>query len=98
MMSPEQLSFLHSRAAEYIWWKTPGEAIEFPELVLAQIMDLCTWEDFVVLEEIFSKEELLNILNNAKAGQFRPQSWNFWYTRLGYKYDEIPPFPARRVF
>jgi hypothetical protein len=61
-------------------------------------MDLCTWEDFVVLEEIFSKEELLSIMNNAKAGQFRPQSWNFWYIRLGCKYDDIPPFPARRSF
>ena len=97
MMSSDQLCFLQSRAADYIWWKTPDEAIEFPELVLAQIMDLCTWEDLAVLEEIFSKEEFLHILNNAIAGQFRPQSWNFWYIRLGYKYDEIPPYPAQRI-
>ena len=97
MMSSEQLLFLYSRSADYIWWKTPEEALEFPELVLAQVMDLCTWEDFVVVMEIFSKEELLDILSNAIAGQFRPQTWNFWYARLGYKSNEIPPYPARRV-
>ncbi|MGB3225585.1 MAG: hypothetical protein WBB23_22540 [Desulforhopalus sp.] len=94
-MTSEQLSFLQSKAANYIWWKTPEEAIEFPLLVLGQVMDLCNWGDLIDLEKTFSKEELLSFLEDAEAGQLRPRSWNFWHIRLGFEYEDIPLYPVR---
>ena len=29
----------------YIWWKTPEEAIEFPQMVMAQVMKYGVYED-----------------------------------------------------
>jgi len=31
--------------AKYIWWKTPDEAVEFPERLLAQVMSIGDWDD-----------------------------------------------------
>lgn len=95
-MSSEQLSFLQSKSSDYVWWKTPEVAIEFPHLVLGQVMNLCTWEDLFELENTFSKDELLFFLENAEAGQLSPRSWNFWHNRLGFKYEDIPPYPVRK--
>lgn len=84
-MIPEQLSFLQSKSSDYVWWKMPEVAIEFPHLVLSQIMNLCTWEDVFELENTFTKEELLSFFENSEPGQLSPRAWYFWHIRLGTK-------------
>jgi hypothetical protein len=93
-----QLSFLKERASRYVWWKKPSEAIQHPHLVLAQMMNLCTWDDFRDLQKVFSKDELIDLLSNAEIGLFRPQSWNHWWIKLTKcRYDDIPPMPKRNL-
>lgn len=96
--SQHQLSFLKERASTYVWWKKPIDAIKHPHLVLAQTMNLCVWDDFRALQEVFSKDELIFVLSNAEIGLFRPQSWNHWWIKLtNCCYDDIPPMATRKI-
>ena len=92
--SPPQLEFL-SRMSSYIWWKTRDEAMEYPQRILAQLMDMGTLEDTRELEKLFSPDELMEVLNEAEAGQFRPRSWSFWHCRITG--EEAPAMPVRKL-
>jgi len=96
--SQKQTLFLVDRTKKYVWWKTPGEAMKYPHLVLAQIMNWCTWEDYFLLQNTFSHEQLTDVLKNAEIGMFRPQSWNMWWLRLTKcEYEDIPLMPTRNL-
>jgi len=84
--------FLSEMAKKYIWWETQEEALIFPQKILAQVMNLGTWDDSCTLVQLFSENELKNVIENAQAGQFRPRSWHFWCYRL---IGSILPMPVR---
>ena len=92
-------ALLERLARRYVWWKSPAEASAFPQHVLAQVMDVGTIEDLVVLWHEVDDDTLREVLVNAEAGQFRPRSWHYWHYRLGMADTEegIPPLPARRI-
>jgi hypothetical protein len=94
MLSEMQEQFLRKVARKYIWWKTPDEAMQFPQLLLAKIMDIGTWKDLCEMTALFSDDEMREILASAEAGQFRAKSWNFWHIKLID--GAIPPMPMRR--
>ena len=78
-------------ANRYVWWLSPEEALEFPQRVIARIVDMGTFEDIHELVAIVA-------LQNAEAGQFRPRSWSYWqYLLNGLADDTLPPMPVRRV-
>jgi hypothetical protein len=39
------LKALRPLAKKYIWWETPDEALESPRRVIAQVMNIGTFED-----------------------------------------------------
>jgi len=85
-------------AKRYVWWLPPEEALEYPQRVIASIMDLGTFEDIHELITIVGEEALRQTLRNAEAGQFRPRSWSFWHYLLnGLADDTLPPLPVRKV-
>ena len=93
MLKPETLlSF-----AKYLWWKTPPEAIASPERLIAQVMDIGTYEDVQKLTAGTGKEMLRGILRNAQAGYFNPKSWAYWHYRLGLVKpgEQMPGMPKR---
>ena len=93
-MSAETLRAL---AAKYIWWKTPDEAMQWPERVIAQVMDIGDWDDVQALVSEVGDDALREVLAHAQAGQFSPRSWAFWHYRLGLcEVDKVPPLPVRR--
>jgi hypothetical protein len=94
-MNEAQRAFLLDMAERYIWWETPNEAILYPQRVLAQIMNIGAWDDLCKLNVLFSKRELVDVLERAEAGQFNTRSWHFWHCRLIE--GEIPPMPKRVV-
>ncbi|WP_312283631.1 hypothetical protein [Candidatus Igneacidithiobacillus taiwanensis] len=97
MFTPEAWSFLEQMAARYIWWKTPEEALCYPDRLIAQVMDIGTLEDILGLERLMGKGRLADVLRHAEAGWFRPQSWAYWHYRLGLtKFDEEPPPEPQR--
>ena len=85
-------------AKRYVWWLSPEEALEYPQRVIARIMDVGTFEDIHELVAIVGEDSLRQALQNAEAGQFRPRSWSYWqYLLNGLADDTLPPMPVRRV-
>ena len=85
-------------AKRYTWWLVPEEAMDYPQRVIARIMDMGTFEDIHELVSIVGEDSLRQVLQNAEAGQFRPRSWSFWqYLLNGLADNAVPPLPIRRV-
>ena len=80
-------------AGRYIWWKTPEEAVRYPDRVLAQVMDIGTFEDCRRMRAAFGDDRLRRVLRHAEAGWFRPRSWAFWQAALEI---DAGPRPVRR--
>ena len=91
-ISEAQKAFLTKAARRYIWWKTVDCAMTYPKKILAQVMNIGTWDDMCNLAELFSRKDLLEVLNTADIGQFNERSWHFWHNRFS---EEIPPMPKR---
>lgn len=85
-------------AERYTWWLGPEDALEYPQRVIARIMDMGTFEDIHELVAIVGETSLRQALKSAEAGQFRPRSWSYWHYLLnGLADDALPPLPVRRV-
>lgn len=93
-ISPDLLKPFASR---YIWWKTPEEAVAFPQRVIAQVMNIGDFEDMQAMAAQFGDEVLRDVIAHAEAGQFSPRSWTYWHYRLRLaEIDQVPPLPVRR--
>ena len=93
-------ALLEQFARKYIWWKTPDEALHYPNRILSQVMNLGTWDDVQTLIAQAGEEKLRDILTQAEAGQFNARSWAYWHYRLGLAEtpEELPPTPIRKCF
>lgn len=89
---------LEQFAAKYIWWKTPGEALQHPDRVIAQVMDIGDYDDVQKLVVQIGDEYLREVLARAEIGQFTARSWAYWHYRLGLATPgNVPPMPLRRI-
>lgn len=85
-------------AQKYIWWKTPDEAAEQPERVIAQVMNIGDYADMQALCAEVGEAVLADVLRHAEVGQFNPRSWAYWHYRLGLAQPEqLPPMPTRKL-
>jgi hypothetical protein len=83
-----------------VWWKTPDEAMRFPERVAAQVMNLGTWDDQTALTAAVGEPYLRQVLRGAEAGQLDARSWHYWHYRLGvaeYGKNPVPLIPSRKT-
>lgn len=94
-MNEAQRAFLYDSAELYIWWKPPSESMLYPQRILAQIMNIGFWEDWCKMSELFSDQNLQDVLDTAEIGQFNERSWHFWHNRLSG--GHIPPMPERKL-
>lgn len=84
-------------ASKYVWWKTPDEAVDMPDRVIAQVMNIGDYADVQLLVQQVGDEVLREVVRHAQAGQFSPRSWTYWHYRLGLvSVDHVPPMPLRR--
>jgi hypothetical protein len=92
------LSLLTKLATKYVWWKTPREAIEMPERVVAQAMNIGSYDDVLQLAEETGDDYLREVISRAEVGQFNERSWSYWHYRLGLaSLGTVPPMPKRRL-
>jgi hypothetical protein len=85
-------------AAKYIWWKPPEESIESPERVVAQVMNLGTFDDVNKVVKIVGDDFLRNVIRHAAVGWFSGRSWHYWRYRLGLaNLNDVPEMRRRRV-
>ncbi|HEU4785070.1 MAG TPA: hypothetical protein VFS83_17165 [Ktedonobacterales bacterium] len=97
-LNPEQQHLLSSWAARYVWWKTPAEALRYPERIIAQVMDIGDYDDVQKMLRAFGEATPRYILRHAEAGMFSSRSWAYWHYRLGLAAPgQVPPLPQRRV-
>jgi uncharacterized protein (DUF2267 family) len=98
-LSPSQRDLLLVLAARYVWWKTPEEAMRYPQRVIAQVMNIGTQDDANQLTRAVSDETLREVLQAAEGGQFTAQAWQYWHYRLRLAHipADVPPLPKRFI-
>jgi len=99
MKKHDRTQVLKYCAAKYIWWKTPDEALHYPERIVAQVMELGDYEDVQILTELLGDPYLRLVLSHTEAGVFSPKSWVYWHYRLGLcrPGQELPALPKRKL-
>lgn len=90
-------SLLLANAAKYIWWEPPAEAVQRPQRVIAQVMNLGDFDDVRKLLGVAGEKALRSALQDAEPGWFNIRSWHYWHFALGMtKYNQsVPPMPSR---
>jgi len=91
---------LRELAARYVWWKTPDEAMRYPQRVASQVMSIGTWDDASRFADAAGDDYLRYVLHTAEAGQLDDRSWHYWHYRLGlaeYGKRPVPPMPVRKT-
>ncbi len=85
-------------ARKYVWWQEPECAVTDPHRVIAQVMDIGTFEDVRALLERVGPAEFEAALRDARPGEFSERSWHYWHLVLGVtQLDSIPPLPIRHL-
>ena len=96
VITEDQRSTLRKLATKYIWWKSPDEALDMPQRIIAQVMDIGDYTDVRQLERTMSTAALIEVVRSAQAGQFSQRSWHFWHYRLGLaNIEQVPTLPVR---
>lgn len=54
--------------AKYIWWKTPDEAVAFPERLVAQVMNIGNWDDVCALVKQVGDDALRDVIAHTEKG------------------------------
>ena len=89
---------LAALAARLIWWESAEWAQRHPERVIAQVMDLGTFEDVQRLRAAVDDQRLRQVLSSAQAGWFSTRSWSYWHRMLNPQADgSVPELPSRRL-
>lgn len=84
---------------KYVWWEPANEGPHSEERILAQAMNLGTYDDIRRLERILGYERLAQIMLEAQPGWFSDRSWEFWRGRLSLELGRaLPDEPPRRSF
>ena len=65
--SKTQRAWLRRWAGKYIWWKTPREALQQPQRILAQVMALGEYSDAQTVVEVFGEDALRETLRQAEV-------------------------------
>jgi hypothetical protein len=84
-------------ARKYIWWQARESAVASPHRVVAQVMNIGTFDDVQALLRQVGEAEFKQALREARPGEFSERSWHYWHLVLGVTQpDRIPPMPLRR--
>jgi hypothetical protein len=84
---------------KYLWWTPPGGEPHSEDRIIAQAMNLGTYDDILLLEQTVGKTRLVEIMQHAEPGWFNDRSWEFWRGRLSFATGAaIPNGAPRRAF
>src|SRR4030081_2711430 len=96
-------SFLICSIAEfclkYLWWEPVSGQPHSEDRIIAQTMNLATYDDILLLEEAVGNARLLEVMSRAEPGWINDRSWEFWRGRLSFATETlIPEKGPRRAF
>jgi|SRR5450631_3041105 hypothetical protein len=84
---------------KYLWWKLPGGQPFSEDRIIAQTMNLGTYDDILLLERTVDRARLVKIMMHAEPGWISARSWEFWRGRLAFATGAaIPNKAPRRAF
>jgi hypothetical protein len=83
---------------KYFWWEPVGSHPRSDARILAQAMDLASFEDVRRLEKLLGADYLADAMLNAEPGWISERSWEFWRGRLRAAGRAIADTPPRRRF
>ena len=84
---------------KYLWWTPPGGRPHSEVRIIAQTMNLGTYDDVLLLEQTVGKARLVEIMLHAEPGWLNDRSWEFWRGRLSFATGAaIPNEAPRRAF
>lgn len=85
---------LRDAARRCLWFKSPEEAVDYPEHLAAHIMTYGGTADIDALREQLDLDDIRSALDAAPPGVFDARSWAYWNVKVGR--FETPPMPVRR--
>ncbi len=84
---------------KYLWWEPVGDRPHSEDRIIAQTMNLATYDDILLLEQTVGKPRLVEIMLHAEPGWINERSWEFWRGRLSLATDAaISDRTPRRSF
>lgn len=96
-MDVETSRFIAEIGRKYLWWEPVGGDPHSDDRVLAQVMNLGTYDDILLVERTIGPARLAELMNRAEPGWFSDRSWEFWRGRLSFSTGAIiPDEPPRR--
>ena len=90
-------TLLEPLAARLIWWQPVDQSLADPDRVIAQVLELGTFEEGEQLRQALGDGRLARVLQQAEPGWFSPRSWTYWHRKLGLAPSgPVPPLPRRQ--
>ena len=84
---------------KYLWWEPVGERPHSEDRIIAQTMNLATYDDILLLEQTVGKPRLVEIMLHAEPGWINDRSWEFWRGRLSFAMGmPLPDKAPKREF
>jgi len=84
---------------KYLWWEPVGDRAHSEDRIIAQTMNLGTYDDILLLEQMVGRPRLVEIMLHAEPGWINDRSWEFWRGRLSFATGAtIPNEAPRRAF
>jgi hypothetical protein len=84
---------------KYLWWEPVDGRPHSQDRIIAQTMNLGTYDDILTLERLVGKPRLVEIMLRAEPGWISDRSWEFWRGRLSFATGAaIPDKAPRRSF
>jgi hypothetical protein len=84
---------------KYLWWEPVGGESHSDERIIAQTMNLGTYDDILLLEQSVGPPRLVQIMLHAEPGWINDRSWEFWRGRLSFATGmPIPDKAPKRNF
>lgn len=99
-MSEEATAEIITRfGRKYLWWVPANGGSHSDSRIIAQTMNLGTYDDILLLEQTVGHAVLVDVMLHAEPGWINDRSWEFWRGRLSFATGKVMPSdPPRRVF
>ena len=99
MKSDAAKTFIAELGRKYIWWDPVGDDPHSEDRIVAQAMDLGTFNDIIALKETLGQHRLVEAISfRPELGWLSDRSWEFWRGRLSFRTGaKIPEEAPRRV-
>jgi hypothetical protein len=85
----ETARFIDEIGRKYLWWEPVDGSRHTDDRILAQAMNLGTFDDVISLEEKIGEARLVSLMKRAQPGWFNDRSWEFWRGRLLFSTGEV---------